>query len=197
MEGLAGTDTRERIMRTTLELIGQEGIPAVTNRRVATAAGISLGSLTYHFESQHDLLRESLLLFVGEEVERLAGLAAGFRARRPDFDEISLEIERVMRETGNRAQGLVEIELHMRAARDPGIQDASQRCFEAYEDLAAASLEVLEVPDAQRHARSVVALLYGLALRRMGTGDQDVSGTADALLTIVRGARAAGPVQLA
>jgi DNA-binding transcriptional regulator YbjK len=197
MEGLAGTDTRERIMRTTLELIAQEGIAAVTNRRVATAAGISLGSLTYHFESQHDLLRESLLLFVGEEVERLAARAAGFRERRPDFDEIAVEIERVMRESGNQFQGLAEIELHVRAARDPELQNASQRCFEAYEDLAAASLEVLEVPDAQRHARSVVALLYGLSLRRLGTGDADVSGTAEALLTIVRGARATEPAQLA
>src|SRR5262249_54479972 len=149
--------------------IGQEGIGAVTNRRGASTAGISLGSLTYHFESQHDLLRESLLLFVGEEVERLASRAAGFRERRPDFGEIAIEIERAMRDNRNQYQGLVEIELHVRAARDPEIQDASQRCFEAYEDLAAASLEVLEVPDARHHARSVVALLYGLSLRRLGT----------------------------
>jgi hypothetical protein len=94
-------------------------------------------------------------------------------------------------------QGLVEIELHTRAARDPALRDASRRCFEAYEDLAAASLEALEVPDAGRHARSVVALLYGLALRRLGSGDRDVSGTAEALLTIVRGARAPDSVQLA
>jgi DNA-binding transcriptional regulator YbjK len=197
MEALAGTDTRERIMRTTLDLIGSEGIASVTNRRVASATGISLGSLTYHFDSQHDLLRESLLLFVGEEVERLGVLAAAFRERRPDSGEIALEIERVMREGGDRVQGLVEIELHTRAARDPALRDASRRCFEAYEDLAAASLEALDVPDARRHARSVVALLYGLALRRLGSGDRDVSGTAEALLTIVRGARAPDSVQLA
>jgi DNA-binding transcriptional regulator YbjK len=196
MEALAGTDTRGRIMRTTLDLIGQEGIAAVTNRRVAAAAGISLGSLTYHFESQHDLLRESLLLFVGEEVERLRVLAAELRERRPGFGEVAAEIERVMRETGNRAQGLVEIELHTRAARDPGLREASRRCFEAYEDLAVASLEALDVPDPDRLARSIVALLYGLALRRLGTGDSDVSGTAEALLTIVRGAGSADPVQL-
>jgi DNA-binding transcriptional regulator YbjK len=197
MGALAGTDTRERIMRTTLDLIGQEGIAAVTNRRVAAAAGVSLGSLTYHFESQHDLLCESLLLFVGEEIERLRDIAAAFRERRPDFGEIAVEIERVMRETGDRMRGVVEIELYTRAARDPALQEASRRCFEAYEDLAAASLEALEVPDPARHARSVVALLYGLALRRRGTGDTDVSGTADALLTVVRGAGAVDPVPLA
>jgi hypothetical protein len=59
-----------------------------------------------------------------------------------------------------------------------------------------ASLEALDVPDPDRQARSIVALLYGLALRRLGTGDSDVSGTAEALLTIVRGAGSADPVQL-
>jgi DNA-binding transcriptional regulator YbjK len=197
MEGLAGTDTRERIMRTTLDLIGQEGIGAVTNRRVAAAAGISLGSLTYHFESQHDLLRESLLLFVGEEVEKLEGMAAQLREHRPGVEQAAIEIERVLRETTSPIHGLVEIELHIRAARDPALRDASQRCFDAYENFATASLEILEVPDPARHARTVVALLYGLAMRRLGTGDDDVSGTAEALLTIARGAQAPDRVPLA
>jgi hypothetical protein len=124
-------------------------------------------------------------------------MAAAFRERPPDSGEIAAEIERVMLEGGDGIQGLVEIELHTRAARDPALRDASRRCFEAYEDLAAASLEALDVPDSRRHARSVVALLYGLALRRLGRGDRDASGTAEALLTIVRGARATDSVQLA
>jgi DNA-binding transcriptional regulator YbjK len=196
MEALAGTDTRERIMRTTLDVISQEGLAAVTNRRVAAAAGTSLGTLTYHFTSQHDLLRESLMLFVGEEVARLETVSADLRRRGPEMEQAAIEVERVVRDAGDRIQGIVEIELHLRAARDPAIRDASQRCFEAYEDLAAASLELLEVPDPALHARSVVALLYGLALRRLGTGDEDASGTAEALLTIVRGARSVDQVRL-
>jgi DNA-binding transcriptional regulator YbjK len=197
MEALAGTDTRERIMRTTLDVIGQEGLAAVTNRRVAAAAGTSLGTLTYHFTSQHDLLRDSLMLFVGEEVARLEAVSADLRRRGPEMEQVAIEVEQVVRDAGARIQGIVEIELHLRAARDPAIRDASKRCFEAYEDLAAASLELLEVPDPALHARSVVALLYGLALRRLGTGDEDASGTAEALLTIVRGARSVDQVRLA
>src|SRR5262245_36862028 len=197
MGALGGADTRERIMRTTLDLIGQEGLAAVTNRSVATAAETSLGTLTYHFASQHDLLRESLLLFVGEEVVRLEGIAADLRERRPHIEEVAIEVERIVRDAGNRMQGLVEIELHMKAARDPELRDASQRCFEAYEDLATASLEVLGVPDPALHARSVVALLYGLALRRLGTGDEDPSGTAEGLLTLARGVEAPERVRLA
>jgi AcrR family transcriptional regulator len=184
-------DTRERILRTTLDLIGHEGIGAVTNRRVADAAGVSLGSLTYHFDSQLDLVRECLMLLVGEEVVRLEGIAAELRRLRPGVEEVALEVERVVREQGRWVQQLAEFELHLRAARDPELHDASRRCFVAYEGVAAAPLEALAVPDAEPHARSIVALMYGLALRRLGTGDEDVSGLAEALLTIVRGAEAA------
>jgi DNA-binding transcriptional regulator YbjK len=183
------TDTRDRILRTTLELIGREGIAAVTNRSVAAAAGVSLGSLTYHFESQVDLLRESLLLFVGEEVERLEAIAADMRSRRPNVEEVAGEVERIVEGSTNRMQQLAEVELHLRAARDPELRDASRRCFEAYEGVAATTLEMLDVPDPERHASAVVALLYGLGLRRLGTGDEDAAGTAEALLTLVRGAR--------
>jgi hypothetical protein len=48
---------------------------------------------------------------------------------------------------------------------------------------------VLDVPEPERHARTVVALLCGLGVRRLGTGEHEAAGTADALLTIVRGAR--------
>jgi DNA-binding transcriptional regulator YbjK len=183
---VASTDTRERILRATVELIGEEGVPAVTNRRVAGAAGVALGSLTYHFPSQVDLLRESLLLFVGEEVARQEEIAAELRRREPSVEQIAAEVQRVVEESSNRLQELAEIELHLQAARDPALREASLRCFEAYEGVAAAALEMLEVPDPQRHARTIVALMYGMGLRRLATGE-DASGVAASLLTIIRG----------
>jgi len=172
----------------TLELIGREGISAVTNRRVAGDAGVSLGSLTYHFPSQVDLLRESLMLFVGEEVARLERIAADLRRRRPTIEQVAVEVERIVEESSNRIQQLAEIELHLQAARDAELRDASRRCFEAYEEVAETALEMLQVPDAGRHARSTVALMYGMALRRLGTGEEDATGVAAALLTLTRGA---------
>lgn len=187
MATAAASDTRERILRITLELIGREGIGAITNRRVAAAAGVSLGSLTYHFSSQVELLRDSLLLFVGEEVVRLEGIAADLRRRRPSVEQVADEVEQIVGESSNLQQ-LAEAELHLRAARDPALQDASRRCFEAYEGVAEAALEMLSVPEADRHARAIVALMYGFALRRLGSGEEDSAGLAEALLAIVRGA---------
>jgi DNA-binding transcriptional regulator YbjK len=184
----APPDTRERILRATAELISREGVGAVTNRRVASAAEVALGSLTYHFPSQVDLLRESLLLFVGEEVARQEAIARELGPRRLSADELVTRVERVIEESSSRVQLLAELELHLQAARDPELQDASRRCFEAYEKMASAGLRSVGVPDAERHARSVVALMYGLGVRRLGTGSEDATGIAEALLAIIRGA---------
>ena len=169
-------DTRERILRTTLRLIGEHGIGGVSNRAIAAETRVSLGSLTYHFPSQTLLLREA------------QAIAAELRASRPSAAQVAAEVERVIERSGDRVEQVAELELHLHASRDPELHEASARCFAAYEDLAAAILEALRVPDPPRHARIVVALMCGLGLRRLGTGERDAAGTAEALLTIVRGA---------
>jgi DNA-binding transcriptional regulator YbjK len=184
-------DTRQRILRSTLRLIGEHGVGAVSNRRVASAAGVALGSLTYHFPSQTQLLREALVLYVHEEVERLQAIAAELRSSDPSAAEVAAEVQRIVERSSSRLEQVAELELHLHASRDPDLQDASARCFAAYEDLAAAALEALEVPDPARYARAVVAVMCGLSLRRLGTGELQATGTADALLSIVRGARSA------
>jgi AcrR family transcriptional regulator len=187
-------ETRERILRTALALIGREGIGALSNRRLAAQAGVSLGSLTYHFPSQDSLLRESLLLYVGEEVARREAITAALRARRPhpSRQEVAAEVQRIADETVDRPEQLAELELHLFAAREPALQEASRRCFAAYEALAAAALEALGVPDASRHAATVVAVIAGMGVRQLGGGRHDVEGLAAALSTIVRGALAEG-----
>lgn len=181
--------TRARILHATLRTIAAGGIGAVSNRRVAAEAGVALGSLTYHFPSQTDLLRDTLLLYVDEEVARLEALAAELRATGASAEQAAAAVERIVARGAGRPEEIAELELHLHASRDPALHAASQRCFGAYEDFAAAALEALGVPEPARHARTVVALLCGLGVRRLGTGELDAEGTADALLTVVRGAR--------
>ncbi|TDB71749.1 TetR/AcrR family transcriptional regulator, partial [Actinomadura sp. KC216] len=67
-------------------------------------------------------------------------------------------------------------------------RETSVRAVEAYDRLATAVLTHLGVPDAERHAPATVALLYGLALRRLATGDTTATGTADAVRLLLLGA---------
>jgi DNA-binding transcriptional regulator YbjK len=177
-------------MEATLGVIAAEGIGAVTNRRVASEAGVALGSLTYHFPSQTELLRDSLLRYVETEVARIEAIAQELRATEPTPEQVAAAVEQLLDSDPTRPGEVAELELHLEASRDPELQAASARCFAAYEDFAAAVLTALDVPDAARHARTVVAVMVGLTMRRLGTGAQDARGTADALMTIVRGAQA-------
>ena len=46
----------DRIIEATLDLIAEHGLAGATYRTVADAAGVPLGSMTYHFPSRGDLL---------------------------------------------------------------------------------------------------------------------------------------------
>ncbi|MFG1999463.1 TetR/AcrR family transcriptional regulator [Spirillospora sp. NPDC048911] len=181
---------RDRILTAALRLIGEQGIGAVTNRAVARAAGVSLGSLTYHFPSQTDLLRESLQTFVDSEIARITAYVTRLRDSGVDPGQAADLVEKAIVEFAYGPEQIANLELHLHAARDPGVRDTSARSVAAYDRLATAVLTALGIPDAERHAPAVVAMLYGLAVRRLSTGDTSASGTADAFRLLLRGALA-------
>jgi DNA-binding transcriptional regulator YbjK len=189
---IADAAPRQRIIRTALRQIGRDGVAEVSNRRLAEEAGVSLGTLTYHFPSQASLLRESLLLFAGEEAARLQAVAAELRLRQPQpsLEEVAIVVQQLVSESAERPEHAAEIELHLRSSREPELRDASRQCFAAYEGIAVAALEAFGVSDTQRYAPALVALTNGMAIRRLATGEEDAAGTAAALLTIVQGALA-------
>jgi DNA-binding transcriptional regulator YbjK len=179
---------RDRILSATLRLIGEKGLGAVTNRAVARAAGVSLGSLTYHFPSQPELLRESLCRFVDEDTQRISAHVDRLRDAGIDADQAAEEVEKAIISFAHGPEQIANLELHLHATRDPAVRDAVARSVAAYDRLAAAVLTALGIPAAERHAPTVVALLYGLAVRRLSTGDLSGSGTADAIRLLLYGA---------
>ncbi|MBT0676778.1 TetR/AcrR family transcriptional regulator [Komagataeibacter oboediens] len=49
-------DRKQRIINAALDVIVEHGVQGTTHRRVAKAAGVPLGSMTYHFNGMDDLL---------------------------------------------------------------------------------------------------------------------------------------------
>ncbi|WP_051467060.1 TetR/AcrR family transcriptional regulator [Actinomadura oligospora] len=185
--GATGDSPRDRMLQATLDLIAEQGVGAVTNRAVARAAGVSLGSLTYHFPSQSDLLREALAAFVDDEIARITAHVERLRDTGLDAGAAADEVEKAMAGFAADHHQIANLELHLHAARDPEVRATSARSVAAYDRLAAAILTALGIRDADRHAPAVVSLLYGLAVRRLATGDRSASGTADALRTLLVG----------
>ncbi|WP_432741540.1 TetR family transcriptional regulator [Streptomyces sp. JH002] len=50
---------RERILDAALDVIAESGVHRTTHRRIATRAGVPLGSLTYYFDGIDDLLAQA------------------------------------------------------------------------------------------------------------------------------------------
>ena len=157
---------RDRILQATLRLIGEQGIGAVTNRAVARAAGVSLGSLTYHFPSQEDLLREALQTFVDEEIARITAYVTSLAESGIAAVQAADEVEKAVVGFAYGPEQIANLELHLHAA----------------------ILKALGIPDAEGHAPAIVAMLYGLAVRRLATGDTAATGTADAFRLLLLGA---------
>ncbi|MEV5576287.1 TetR family transcriptional regulator [Spirillospora sp. NPDC052269] len=185
--GTPGESPRDRMLQATLDLISEQGVGAVTNRAVARAAGVSLGSLTYHFPSQSDLLREALAAFVDDEIARITEHAERLRDTDIDPGSAADEVEKAMVGFATDRHQIANLELHLHAARDPEVRATSARSVAAYDRLVVEILTALGIKDAEHHAPAVVALFYGLAVRRLATGDPSAAGTADALRTVLSG----------
>ncbi|MGO2540231.1 MAG: TetR/AcrR family transcriptional regulator [Specibacter sp.] len=52
-------DRRGSISDAALDVIAEHGVAGATYRKIAAAAGVPLGSLTYHFESLDEILQEA------------------------------------------------------------------------------------------------------------------------------------------
>ncbi|WP_406178307.1 TetR/AcrR family transcriptional regulator [Streptomyces sp. NBC_00996] len=186
--------TRQRIIAAVLQIIGEGGIAALTNRRIAKEAGVSLGSVTYHFETQHDLLRESLLHFVREEARHFTELADQCQTEGLDIEDAASLAGQVACGTALDSAHLAPFELYLHAGRDERLREAASKAFTAYDRLATQILTALGVPDAERLAATTVAVVMGLQLRRLATGSP-ADDLVDALLLLTRGAAPQSPEQ--
>ncbi|AUO66022.1 hypothetical protein WM46_15375 [Citrobacter freundii complex sp. CFNIH2] len=59
-------DRRERILASALDVIAEHGIAETSLRRVAAAADVPLGSMTYHFADREAFLCEAMSRFADE-----------------------------------------------------------------------------------------------------------------------------------
>lgn len=178
-------DTRTQILRAVLRVIGSDGIGGVTNRRIAREAGVSLGSITYYFETQEELLRKSLVLFVREEVDRLLELANEGRRDGVTKEQAAAMVEQVAQSITFGPEQIGALELFVHAGRDEVMREDAGFCWAAYDEVARVVLTGLGVLDPEPLIGPVVALIAGLQLRRLATGSPGSTGIADSLILLL------------
>ncbi|MEE2039280.1 TetR family transcriptional regulator [Nocardiopsis sp. CT-R113] len=146
---------RDRIVDACLEVIATVGVAGTSHRKVAEAADVPLGSMTYHFSGMDELLREALSRFAQEVGDRFDQRMRRARDRTQALDAVA----RIITDDVFAAPRdlVLTHELYTLAARDPSFRDITV----AWMDRSRAALE--------RHfdpltARMVDALIEGLTI---------------------------------
>ena len=85
------TDTRNRILATTVRLLEEHGGRGVRMSDIAKATGVSRQGVYLHFASRADLLTAAIL-YKGDELD-IAGRLAPSRAARSGSERLALYIE--------------------------------------------------------------------------------------------------------
>jgi len=150
-------DRRSRIIDVCLDLIAEVGVAGVSHRKVAAAADVPLGSMTYHFAGMDELLREAFGRFAR------AG-SDGFEQRMSeatDLESARAAVVAIITQDvfGTQRDLVLTHELYTLASREPAYRELTN----AWMARSRAALE--------RHfdpvtARLLDALIEGLTIHR-------------------------------
>ncbi len=154
-------DRRDRIIDTALDVIAEGGVAGTSHRKVAAAAGVPLGSMTYHFSGMSELLFEAFSRFshtVSEQFETRLAAAA-------DFEQAVDAVVALITEDIFTAQRdlVLTHELYTLAAREPAFRTIT-------DDWMARSRHALERHFDPGTARMLDAFIEGITIHRaLGT----------------------------
>ena len=174
-----GRDNNERrllLLQTTLRLIADEGVDAVSHRSVAERAGVPLGSTTYWFASRQEMLSQALAYFARLEIEtlreRLASVLGRRLSRKRLVDEFTALLLPQLEE--ERWRTIAQYALLEAAARQPQLEPVCREWTEAWDEALAEVFASLGAPSPELEARMFLAMLDGLLLGQLAVPDPDV-----------------------
>lgn len=165
-----GQDRRAAIADAAIHLVATRGLRGLTHRAVDTEAGLPPGSTSYYLRTRSALLTAC----VNRMLER--DLAAQPRAApntakvvgRAEEGLRELLVAMVLRLIRDRADDQVaRYELSLEASRHPELRDAIVQGGRELRETLAGLLAALGVPDAERAAWPVAAMLDGLLYDRV------------------------------
>ncbi|NMM99973.1 TetR family transcriptional regulator [Bifidobacterium sp. DSM 109958] len=155
-------DRRQRIIDACLTIIAERGVAGTSHRVVAAAAGVPLGSMTYHFAGMGDLLHQAFDQFARASAARFVGRLRAAKSAEGAREAIVAYVEGDLFATP-RDLGLT-LELYTLAARDPAYRDITELW------MTASRAELKRFFDPAT-SRMLDALIEGLALHRALGGD--------------------------
>lgn len=118
-------DRRQRIIDAALDVIVEHGVAGATHRRIAEAADVPLGSMTYHFAGIDDLLRSAF-----EQVAETSSAAylARLEAAGDREAAIAAVVDIIAGDVWSTPRTLLlSYELYVYASRQPALAEIMNR----------------------------------------------------------------------
>jgi TetR/AcrR family transcriptional regulator, regulator of biofilm formation and stress response len=170
-----GTARRLLLLQTTLRLIADEGIDAVSHRSVAEAAGVPLGSTTYWFASRQDMLRQALEHFARLEIETLRERLGAVLGRRLSPKRLVDEFTDLLAPQLGEARWrtVAQYAFLNEAARQPELEPVCREWTAAWQEALVEVFTSLGAREPELEARMFLAMLDGLLLEQLATPDEN------------------------
>lgn len=173
-------DRRDRIAAAALDVAARRGVRGVTHRTAAEAAGVPLGSTTYHFASLDDLLAAATLRAVEDYRRELRAWSEAVERDDVELADAIAALAADLLEPGSDRMK-VGYDLYFEALHRPGLRDAAH-------EWAVATCNELERHLPTAAARALTVILDGVLIERLLYG---IVLSDDELAAIVRAVLAA------
>jgi DNA-binding transcriptional regulator YbjK len=169
----ASKRVREAIVVATVRIVAREGVAAVTHRRVAAAARVSLSSTTWHFASKADILEAALHWTADSEVARIGAIADRLGDTTFDLSAWADELGDwlVDQVTAERETAIALYRLQVELLGSPGALAVHREWGRRLREV---GNHVLEHAEADLDVRLIIAALDGLRMSVLNSGDTDV-----------------------
>ncbi|ACQ80378.1 transcriptional regulator, TetR family [Beutenbergia cavernae DSM 12333] len=156
---------RDRIVDACLDVVAADGVAGTSHRKVAAAADVPLGSMTYHFAGMTELLHAAFTRFADDVAERFERRLA---PATTTAEVATAVVALITQDTfATRRDLVLTHELYTLAAREPEFRAITAAWM-------ARSRRALEQHVDPTTARLLDALVEGLTIHRaLDTGERD------------------------
>ena len=173
---------RDRIIDACLTVIIEVGVDGASHRKIAEAADVPLGSMTYHFTGMHELLHEAFTRFAVGASDQLAARMSSAGDLEQAKEAVALAI--ISDIFSSQRDLVLAHELYTLAARDADFREITNAWM-------ARSRRILEQHFDPVTARILDALIEGLTIHRaLDIVPHDDAVVRDAVNRITAGASA-------
>ncbi|MDQ4420983.1 TetR family transcriptional regulator [Sphingobium sp. DEHP117] len=153
---------QKNIALGAISAISEHGIAALTHRRVAKQAHVSLAATTYYYETKNDIIKHASQELLDQYVHAFQRFERRYAttSERLSFREFALKL--VSNALGrHRAVTLAWCEITLNAAHEPNLQDLTQNWFRTLNDIWQNIAHLLGEKDVGHAATSAIDTVVG------------------------------------